>query len=72
MTLPDRQDPECGTCHKNFLGPLASALRAGWGYWDGKTSGGADAEYIICRQCRTEGHKRRLKSEQAYEDEPLF
>lgn len=72
MTLPDMQDPRCGTCDENFLGSLASALRAGWGYWDGKTSGGKDAEYIICRRCRTEGRKRPLKSEQAYEDQPLF
>ena len=72
MTLPDRQDPICGTCGKDFPGSLAVALSQGWGYWDGKTSGGADAEYIICRQCRTEGRKRPLKSEQAYENEPLF
>lgn len=72
MTLPDMSDPECSTCGKNFPGPLASALRAGWGYWDGKTSGGKDAQYIICRHCRTEGHKRALTPEKAYEDEPLF
>lgn len=72
MTFPDIHDPRCGTCGNNFLGNLAHALRAGWGYWDGKTSGGADAEYIICRKCRTEGRKRPLKSEQAYEDQPLF
>lgn len=72
MTLPERQDPECGTCHTIFPGSLANALTRGWGFWDGKTSGGNDAEYIICRHCRTEGRKRPLKSEQAYEDEPLF
>lgn len=72
MTLPDMQDPRCGTCNENFPGSLAVALSHGWGYWDGTTSGGTRAEYIICRRCRTEGRKRPLKAEQAYDNEPLF
>lgn len=72
MTLPDMQDPVCGTCTKSFPGSLASALRAGWGYWDGKTELGKWAEYIICRGCRTETHKRPTRAVQQYQDEPLF
>jgi hypothetical protein len=72
MTLPDRQDPVCGTCGATFGGPLAVALSHGWGYWNGKTSGGTEAEYVICKKCRTEGHKRPLPPVKEYEDEPLF
>lgn len=72
MTLPNMQEPKCGTCATIFPGSLAIALARGWGYWDGTTNSGGPVEYIICRSCRTEGHKRPLKSERAYEDEPLF
>jgi hypothetical protein len=72
VTLPDRQDPVCGTCADVFQGSLAVALSRGWGYWNGTTSGGTEAEYIICRKCRTEGHKRKLRAAQEYEDTPLF
>lgn len=72
MTLPEMQDPRCSTCTTEFPGSLASALRAGWGYWDGKTLGGKDGEYIICRHCRKETHKRPTAAGRQYEDEPLF
>lgn len=66
------EDPVCGTCGKVFGGSRTSAQLQGWGFWEGTTESGNAAAYIICRHCRTEGHKRQLPPEKTYEDEPLF
>lgn len=66
------EDPVCGTCGKVFGGSRETAAFLGWGFWQGTTESGNAAVYVICRNCRTEGRKRQLQLEKAYEDEPLF
>ncbi len=72
MGYTAKGEPVCDSCHTSFPGTITEAVFLGWGHWEGQNNGGSQAEHVICRNCRTQGHRRPPKPVKGFEDEPLF
>lgn len=62
-TCPSGTDPEA---------TMALAFFKGWGVFVGTSGSGEPVEHIACRGCRRETRKRPLRTEQGFEDTPMF
>lgn len=71
MTYTAKGEPVCDSCGTSFPGTVPEAVFLGWGHWSGQTGGGSQQEHIICRDCRTT-QRKKTRTAQGFEDEPLF